>query len=112
MTGAIENFFRAWGAAEEERKSLIREAVAMEVAYADPRGDVSGVDDLCVYVSQFTAGAPGAAAEVAELSEADGTHTARVRFFGEGWEQFGTYRVTLDESGRILSLNGVAEKGA
>ncbi|MFC6583539.1 hypothetical protein [Sulfitobacter aestuariivivens] len=63
-------------------------------------------------MAQFSANAPGAAAEVADTNETDGIHAVRVRFFGEGWEQFGQYNVHLNDEGRMSKITGVAEKNA
>ena len=106
MAGVIDNFFLAWGAPEDQRDAMIREAVAEDVSYADPRGNVDGVQALCGYVAQYTASAPGAAAEVAEETKAG---EVRVRFYGDGWEQFGRYQVTLNDAGRIARIAGIVE---
>ena len=111
MADSIESFFSAWGASEDARDGLITSAVASDVVYTDPRGTVEGPAALCEYVAQFTANAPGAAAEVAERSEGEETDV-RVRFFGEGWEQFGRYKVRLNAAAKITHITGIAEAKA
>ena len=112
MTGSIENFFFAWGAPDDRRDAIVTEAVTDGVIYRDPKGEVTGARDLCLYVAEYSANAPGAAAEVVEETGEGSTRQVRVRFFGEGWEQFGRYEVTLDDHARIARLDGVAETGA
>ena len=111
MSGTIESFFFAWGAPDDSRDGMVSDAVAEDVTYRDPKGEVTGVKNLCDYVAQYSANAPGAAAEVVEDFESDeGRHAVRVRFFGEGWQQFGRYDVSLNDEGRISRIEGVAEK--
>ena len=112
MAGCIENFFFAWGAPDDRRDTIVKEAVSETVVYTDPRGTVEGADALCAYVAQYSANAPGAAAEVAEQSTKGDLHKVRVRFHGDGWEQFGTYDVRLDAADRIAEITGVADKSA
>lgn len=109
-TGPIENFFFAWGAPDERRDAIIREAVADDVIYTDPRGEVSGFADLAAYVSQYSANAPDSHAEVVEDVAEGRVHDVRVRFHGPWGEHFGRYKVTLGEHGRIARAEGVAEK--
>lgn len=108
MADSIETFFSAWGAPEDARDGMIRSAVANDVTYADPRGTVEGVAALCDYVAQFGASAPGAAAEVVESTD----DHIRIRFFGEGWEQFGRYKVQLNADAKIAEITGIAEAKA
>lgn len=112
MADNIETFFSAWGAPDATRDGMVTGAVCADVQYSDPRGAVEGVAALCSYVSQFAASAPGAAAEVVENTVAEGQHAVRVRFYGEGWEQFGRYKVRLDNAGRVAQITGVAEAKA
>ena len=110
MASVIDNFFLAWGAPDDRRDAIVLEAVAEDVTYADPRGSVEGARALAAYVAQYSANAPGSAAEVVESTDAQDGTVVRVRFHGDWGEQFGRYRVRLDDDGRIAALDGVAER--
>lgn len=109
MASVIENFFLAWGAPDDRRDAMVIDAVAEDVVYTDPRGTVEGAQALARYVAQYSAGAPGSAAEVVDMTGEGDSRDLRIRFFGDWGEQFGRYQATLNGSGRISRLDGVAE---
>lgn len=111
MASVIETFFLAWGAPDDRRDAIILEAVAEDVHYSDPRGDLEGAQALAAYVAQYSANAPGSAAEVVETREDGNTTDVRVRFYGDWGEQFGRYRAELNADNRISRLEGVPERG-
>ncbi len=115
MSDAIIQFFAAWGMEDAAaRATSIRDSVAPAFHYLDPRTPepISSFDDLVAYVAMYTQYAPGASAEVRNLSETSGHFRATVAFcMADGQVQMGQYFIECDTDNRPVRLIGFAGLG-
>ena len=110
----ISTFFSAWAMADANaRASTVRDAVAENVTYADPRTEtpVEGPDALADYVGMFSQAAPGATAEVVKSDSIQGQARVTVAFkMPNSMEQLGQYFVTPAD-GPITAMTGFVGTG-
>ncbi|MFN3207867.1 MAG: molecular chaperone GroEL [Roseovarius sp.] len=110
MSDSVRRFFNAWGDSDAEaRMAVLNDVLATGVRYADSRlkTPLEGSAAVVDYVGQYSAMAPGAIAQVADIECRDGVIRATVEFImADGFIQPGQFMIETDDAGRLLRLVG------
>lgn len=120
MSNAIERFFASWGEPDPDvRAAAIRACLSPRIAYCDPRtpDTITNADALIAYVAMYTQYAPGATAQVVNLSSTQDVFRATVKFHMDsgndgGNSQLGQYFIELDAQScltRVIGFVGLGE---
>ena len=111
MAHSIETFFAAWADGDAGK---VTAAVTEQATYRDPRTPepLTSAAAMADYVAMFSQHAPGAVAEVVNLSECGPHMRATVAFkMADGMVQHGQYFCDMAEDGRISRMVGFVGTG-
>ena len=112
MAQSISDFFAAWADGSADK---INSAVTPDATYRDPRTPepLTGPDAMTGYVAMFAQHAPGAVADVVNVSTSGPCTRATVAFkMADGMVQHGQYFCDIAEDGRIARMVGFVGLGA
>ncbi|MDD9725922.1 molecular chaperone GroEL [Roseovarius sp. SK2] len=116
MSDSVRRFFNAWGDGDAEaRMAVLNDVLAAGVRYADPRLEEALVGTAAVidYVGQYSAMAPGAIAQIANMDVRDGIIRATVEFImADGHIQPGQFVIEVDSDERLTRIVGFKGTGA
>lgn len=114
MTDCIHTLFSAWGdPSPESRAAKTDSAIEPGFYYSDPNAPapIHSRDDYLTYIKTFGEMAPGAVANVVDISEKHGHARATVDFvINENMSQRGQYFIDLQD-GKITRIIGFAGMG-
>ena len=116
MSDSVRRFFNAWGDGDAEaRMAVLNDVLAAGVRYADPRLEEAlvGTASVIDYVGQYSAMAPGAIAQIANMDVRDGIIRATVEFImADGHIQPGQFVIEVDSDERLTRIVGFKGTGA
>jgi hypothetical protein len=78
LPAIVEAYCEAWNVSDEaQRRRLLGDSCAVDVAYVDPKTDLAGRDALLAHIARVQAGRPGS--RILRTSGVD-LHHGRLRF--------------------------------